>query len=196
MGEEERRRMMAEGFEKLAAAVAEKVAAREKVQKVNEGLKAKLAVIKADHAAEMEVSGAIAADIKTYDQKAAAAAVALQDLEVTINSERKTLQTDLKYAKEVMSQDKVNMAKELADMKDKVAGASGGYQGLKNRAIAAEADKVALKGEIACVGEEIQRLDKAATRLLREKHEMWQSISAIKLPPPPPYSDGELRTEK
>merc|ERR1711911_539381 len=82
-----------------------------------------------------------------------------------------------KYAKEVMSQDKVNMAKELADMKDKVAGASGGYQGLKNRAIAAEADKVALKGEIACVGEEIQRLDKAATRLLREKHEMWQSIS-------------------
>ena len=52
-----------------------------------------------------------------------------------------------------------------------------GYQGLKNRAIAAEADKVALKGEIACVGEEIQRLDKAATRLLREKHEMWQSIS-------------------
>merc|ERR1719348_1293734 len=177
--EEERRRIMAEGFEKLAAAVAEKVAAREKVQAVNEGLKAKLAVIKADHAKEMEVSGAIAADIKTYDQKAAAAAVALQDLEVTINSERKTLQADLKYAKEVMSQDKVNMAKELADMKDKVAGASGGYQGLKNRAIAAEADKVALKGEIACVGEEIQRLDKAATRLLREKHEMWQSISEL-----------------
>merc|ERR1712142_38190 len=177
--EEGRRRMMAEGFEKLAAAVAEKVAAREKVQKVNEGLKAKLADIKADHAKEMEVSGAIAADIKTYDQKAAAAAVALQDLEVAINSERKTLQADLKYAKEVMSQDKVNMAKELADMKDKVAGASGGYQGLKNRAIAAEADKVALKGEIACVGEEIQRLDKAATRLLREKHEMWQSISEL-----------------
>merc|ERR1712002_777477 len=162
--EEERRRMMAEGFEKLAAAVAEKVAAREKVQAVNEGLKAKLAVIKADHAKEMEVSGAIAADIKTYDQKAAAAAVALQDLEVTINTERKTLQTDLKYAKEVMSQDKVNSA-------------SGGYQGLKNRAIAAEADKVALKGEITCVGEEIQRLDKAATRLLRDKHNMWESIS-------------------
>merc|ERR1719193_1851355 len=163
--EEERRRMMAEGFEKLKAAVDEKVAARAAVQKVNEGLKAKLAVIKADHAAEMEVSGSIAAEIKALDQKAAAAAVALQDLEVTINSERKTLQADLKYAKE--------------DMKDKVAGASGGYQGLKNRAIAAEADKVALKGEIACIGEEIQRLDKAATRLLREKHEMWQSISEL-----------------
>jgi len=58
-----------------------------------------------------------------------------------------------------------------------VSGAAGGYQGLKNRAIAAEADKVALKGEIACVSEEINRLDKAATRLLKDKREMWESIS-------------------
>merc|ERR1719159_2067574 len=78
-----------------------------------------------------------------------------------------------------MAQDKVNMAKELADMKDKAVSAAAGYNGLKNRAIAAEADKVALKGEIACVGEEVGRLDKAATRLLREKHEMWQSISEL-----------------
>merc|ERR1711970_624812 len=175
--EEERRKMMAEGFEKLQAALQAKVADREKVQKINEGLKAKAAAIKEAHAKESEVSGSIASEIKALDQKAAGAAVALADLERTIVAERTQLTTDLKYAKEVMSQDKVNMAKELADMRDKVSGASGGYQGLKNRAIAAEADKVALKGEIACIGEEIQRLDKAATRLLREKHEMWQSIS-------------------
>jgi len=175
--EEERRRMMAEGFEKLQAALDAKVAERMAVQKVNEGLKAKAAAIKEAHAKESEVSGAIAGEIKALDMKAVAAASALSDLERTIVAERNQLTTDLKYAKEVMSQDKVNMAKELADMKDKVSGAAGGYQGLKNRAIAAEADKVALKGEIACVGEEIQRLDKAATRLLREKHEMWQSIS-------------------
>jgi len=65
----------------------------------------------------------------------------------------------------------------LAAVKDNFTKASSGYNGLKNRAIAAEADKVALKGEIACIGEEVARLDKAATRLLREKHEMWQSIS-------------------
>jgi len=177
--EEERRKMMAEGFDKLKKALDEKVAARMKVQKVNDGLKAKAAVIKEAHAKEAEVSGSIASEIKALDQKAAGAAVALSDLERLISSERNQLTTDLKYAKEVMSQDKVNMAKELADMRDKVSGASGGYQGLKNRAIAAEADKVALKGEIACIGEEIQRLDKAATRLLREKHEMWQSISEL-----------------
>merc|ERR1712198_352714 len=168
--EEERRALMAAGFEKLKAAV---------VEKVNEGLKAKIVGLREAHAKEAEVSGSIANEIKALDQKAAGAATALSDLERTIVSERTTLQADLKYAKEVMSQDKVNMAKELSDMKDKVAGATGGYQGLKNRAIAAEADKVALKGEIACVGEEIQRLDKAATRLLREKHEMWQSISEL-----------------
>ena len=38
--EEERRALMAAGFEKLKAAVDEKVAARAAVQKVNEGLKA------------------------------------------------------------------------------------------------------------------------------------------------------------
>merc|ERR1711887_345124 len=71
-------------------------------------------------------------------------------------------------------------SKDLAAAKDKAASAAGGYNGLKNRAIAAEAVKVALKGEIACIGEEVGRLDKAATRLLREKHEMWQSISSIR----------------
>merc|ERR1712168_505743 len=155
--EEERRKMMAEGFEKL--------------QKINEGLKAKAAAIKEAHAKESEVSGSIASEIKALDQKAAGAAVALADLERVIVAERTQLTADLKYAKEVMAGDKVNMAKELAAMKDKVSGAAGGYQGLKNRAIAAEADKVALKGEIACVSEEINRLDKAATRLLKDKRE-------------------------
>jgi chromosome segregation ATPase len=100
-------------------------------------------------------------------------------LEKTIASERTKLTADLKHAKETMTLEKNNATKDLAAMKDKAASATGGYTGLKNRAIAAEADKVALKGEIACIGEEVGRLDKAATRLLREKHEMWQSISEL-----------------
>jgi len=178
--EEERRRMMAEGFEKLKAAVDEKVAARAAVQAVNEGLRAKLAAITDAHAKESEVSGSIAAEIKALDQKANGAAVALSDLEGTIDKERSSLLADLKYAKEDMVQEKVNMANELSAMKDKVAGAAGGYTGLKNRAISAEADKVAFKGEIACIGEEINRLDKLATSLLRDKHNMWESISGLR----------------
>merc|ERR1712142_698256 len=65
-------------------------------------------------------------------------------------------------ADEIKAIEKTNATKDLAAMKDKAQRATGGYNGLKNRAIAAEADKVALKGEIACIGEEAARLDKAA----------------------------------
>merc|ERR1711970_1091994 len=190
--EEERRKMMAEGFEKLQAALQAKVADREKVQKINEGLKAKAAAIKEAHAKESEVSGSIASEIKAIENRNNECAKALTDLERTIASERTKLQGELKHAKETMTIEKTNATKDLAAAKDKAVSAAAGYNGLKNRAIAAEADKVALKGEIACVGEEVGRLDKAATKLLRDKREMWESISDIELPPPPPYMDEEI----
>jgi len=177
--EEERRRMMAEGFDKLQKALDEKVAARAAVQAVNEDLKAKLAVTKEAVEKERVVSGSVADEIKAIENRNTECAKALADLEKTIASERTKLTADLKHAKETMTLEKNNATKDLAAMKDKAASATGGYTGLKNRAIAAEADKVALKGEIACIGEEVGRLDKAATRLLREKHEMWQSISEL-----------------
>merc|ERR1711872_876411 len=156
------------------------VAARAAVQAVNEDLKAKLAATKEAVEKERVVWGGIADEIKAIENRNTECAKALTDLEKTIASERTKLTADLKHAKESMTLEKNNATKDLAAMKDKAASAAGGYTGLKNRAIAAEADKVALKGEIACIGEEVGRLDKAATRLLREKHEMWQSISFIR----------------
>merc|ERR1719434_315403 len=175
--EEERRKMMAEGLDKLQKALGEKVAAREAVQAVNVDLKAKLAATKEAVEKERVISGGIADEIKAIENRNNECAKALTDLERTIASERTKLQGELRHAKETMTIEKTNATKDLAAAKDKAVSAAAGYNGLKNRAIAAEADKVALKGEIACVGEEVGRLDKAATRLLREKHEMWQSIS-------------------
>jgi len=177
--EEERRKMMAEGLDKLQKALGEKVAAREAVQAINVETKAKLAALKEAVDKERVVSGGIADEIKAIENRNNECAKALTDLERTIASERTKLQGELKHAKETMTIEKTNATKDLAAAKDKAVSASAGYNGLKNRAIAAEADKVALKGEIACVGEEVGRLDKAATRLLREKHEMWQSISEL-----------------
>jgi len=178
--EEERRKMMAEGLDKLQKALGEKVAAREAVQAINVETKAKLAALKEAVDKERVVSGGIADEIKAIENRNNECAKALTDLERTIASERTKLQGELKHAKETMTIEKTNATKDLAAAKDKAVSASAGYNGLKNRAIAAEADKVALKGEIACVGEEVGRLDKAATRLLREKHEMWQSISQLR----------------
>jgi len=178
--EEERRKMMAEGFAKFQAALEEKTKAREAVQAINNDLKAKLSATKEAVDKERVTSGSIADEIKAIENRNGECAKALADLERTISSERTKLQSDLRTAKETMTIEKTNASKDLAAAKDKAASAAGGYNGLKNRAIAAEADKVALKGEIACIGEEVGRLDKAATRLLREKHEMWQSISSIR----------------
>merc|ERR1719193_17378 len=177
--EEERRKMMAEGFAKFQAALEEKTKAREAVQAINNDLKAKLSATKEAVDKERVTSGSIADEIKAIENRNGECAKALADLERTISSERTKLQSDLRTAKETMTIEKTNASKDLAAAKDKAASAAGGYNGLKNRAIAAEADKVALKGEIACIGEEVGRLDKAATRLLREKHEMWQSISEL-----------------
>merc|ERR1712121_413839 len=177
--EEERKRMMAEGFDKLQKALDEKVAARAAVQAVNEDLKAKHAAIKEAVGAERLVSGGIADEIKAIENRNADCAKALADLESTIASERASLTAELKIAKDTMTLEKTNATNDLAAVKDKGQSAIGGYPGMKNRAIAAEADKVALKGEIACVGEEVARLDKAATRLLREKHDMWLTISCL-----------------
>jgi len=178
--EEARRKMMAEGFEKLQAALEAKIADRAAVQAINEDLKAKAAATKEAVEKERLVSGGIADEIKAIENRNNECAKALADLEKTVASERTKLQAELKHAKETMNLDKNNAAKDLAAVKDKYASATGGYNGLKNRAIAAEADKVALKGEIACVGEEVGRLDKAATKLLRDKREMWESISSIR----------------
>merc|ERR1712142_729160 len=178
--EEARRKMMAEGFEKLQAALEAKIADRAAVQAINEDLKAKAAATKEAVEKERLVSGGIADEIKAVENRNNECAKALADLEKTVASERTKLQAELKHAKETMNLDKNNAVKDLAAVKDKHASATGGYNGLKNRAIAAEADKVALKGEIACVGEEVGRLDKAATKLLRDKREMWESISSIR----------------
>merc|ERR1712142_977821 len=108
----------------LQKALDEKVAARAAVQAVNEELKA-------------------------IENRNADCAEALADLESTIASERASLTAELKIAKDTMTLEKTNATNDLAAVKDKGQSAIGGYTGMKNRAIAAEADKVALKGEIA-----------------------------------------------
>merc|ERR1719462_506550 len=69
--EEEHRALMAAGKIRKKKEEEERVAAREAVQKVNEGLKAKIVGLREAHAKEAEVSGSIANEIKALDQRAA-----------------------------------------------------------------------------------------------------------------------------
>merc|ERR1711931_329630 len=117
--EEARRKMMAEGFEKLQAALEAKIADRAAVQAINEDLKAKAAATKEAGEKERLVSGAIADEIKAIENRNNECAKALADLEKTVASERTKLQGELGHAKETMTIEKTNATKDLAAMKDK-----------------------------------------------------------------------------
>merc|ERR1712002_731558 len=175
--EEERRKLMAEGFHKLEEMLAGKVAERREVESVNSGLRRRLEEIKGVLAVAEESNAELKAALKKLDGDNAVAASHLAETERTIAKERAELETELRKWKTEMVDEKKEKEQVLMDMREKVDSAKGGHQALKNRTIAAEADKTALQAEIRNIGEDVVKMDKKATQLLREKHEMWQCIS-------------------
>merc|ERR1712142_1036838 len=179
MVEEERKKQMAEGLAKFQAMLDNQVAQREAAQSENVAKVDLIASLKAEieglgtHALEQ------AEEIKTMTERADAATKTLADTEAYVASERSSLQAFSKKTKEELNKQKANVAAELAAAKAKCGSTQGAYQSLKNKAIAIEAERTAMKGEIEAVAEAIARVDKKATANLREKRESWQAISDI-----------------
>jgi len=178
--EEERRRQMAEGLAKFQAILAQAAAEREAAFNANEEAKAKIAAIKG----EMEFLGSYAHEqaemIKAAEVAADGAAASLASVTAAIDSERATLKSTLANSKATLTKNKDDLVKELAAAKDTLVGAAGGYQKLKGKAIALEADKTAMKGQVSVIADAIAALDKKAAAALIEKREMWSTISACK----------------
>jgi len=180
MVEEERKKQMAEGLAKFQAMLDNQVAQREAAQSENVAKVDLIASLKAEieglgtHALEQ------AEEIKAMTERADSATKTLADTEAYVASERSSLQAFSKKTKEDLNKQKANVAAELAAAKAKCGNTQGAYQSLKNKAIAIEAERTAMKGEIEAVAEAIARVDKKATANLREKRESWQAISHIK----------------
>merc|ERR1712002_1338576 len=83
-------------------------------------------------------------------------------------------------AEATLTKTKDDLGKELAAAKANYEVATGGYQKLKGKAIALEADKTAMKGQVTVIADAIAALDKKAAAALVEKREMWSTISACK----------------
>jgi len=177
MIEEERKKQMAEGLAKFQAMLDGQVAQREAAQAENAAKIEEVANLKAaieglgSHALEQ------AAIIKDMSERADSATKSLADTTAYVASERSSLQALNKKTKEDLAKQKANLAAELQAAKDKAAGTGSAYQGLKNKAIAIEAERTAMKGEIEAIADAIARVDKKATAALREKRESWQAIS-------------------
>merc|ERR1740131_807883 len=110
---------------------------------------------------------------------AASAAASLASVTAAIDSERAALKSTLANTKATLVKTKDDMVKELANAKASLEGAAGGYQKLKGKAIALEADKTAMKGQVTVIADAIAALDKKAAAALVEKREMWSTISSI-----------------
>merc|ERR1719333_311490 len=128
-------------------ALKKRMAEEERRKQMAEGL-AKFQAILAQAAAEREA--------------AEAANAAAKEKAVAIDSERNQLKATIASSKATLTKTKDDLGKELAAAKDTLASAGGGYQKLKGKGIALEAELTAWKGQITVLADAIAALDKKA----------------------------------
>merc|ERR1711970_832915 len=98
-----------------------------------------------------------------------------------LDAERANMKQQLKEAKEKMEEQKKEMQRQMQEMRDRTHGNGMSHQTLKNKAIALESEKEALKGEIGSISEEINKLDKKAQVLLVDKKDIWNAIGDLQI---------------
>merc|ERR1712002_1398150 len=158
MAEEARKKAMAEGLAKIEGMLAERVAEREAVEAINGELAAK----KAGLAAAIEGMGSVAlADmgaIKAAEELAAEAQKKLNALQ--------------------QKADKDAAAADLSAAKATFEKATGDFNARKAGCIGMESANAAGKGDVLLIMDDIAKLDKVGTALLRDKKEMLAAIGS------------------
>merc|ERR1712002_1247344 len=178
LAEEARKKAMAEGLAKIEAMLAERVAAREAVEAIHGGLSAK----KAELAGIIEGMGAVAqADleaIKAAEEAAVDADKKLKAFMAKGAKEKADLQAELKKAKTEMTAER-DAAADLSDKKAAYENAFGAYNAKKAGIIGMESANAAGKGDVLAIADDIAKLDKLGTALLRDKKEMLAAIGHL-----------------
>jgi len=179
MAEEARKKAMAEGLAKIEAMLAGRVAEREAVEAIHGELTAK----KAGLAATIEGMGAVAqadADaIKAADELANEAQKKLNALQQRAAKEKADLQAEFKKTKAELTAEKEGAAATLSDKKAAFEAASGDYNAQKAGVIGLESANAAGKGDVLAIMDDIAKLDKVGTALLRDKKEMLAAIGQL-----------------
>merc|ERR1712240_35512 len=164
MAEEARKKAMAEGLAKIEAMLAGRIAEREAV----EGINGELAAKKAGLAATIEGMGAVAvADmeaIKAAEDLAAEAQKKLNALQQKAAKEKADLAAELKKTKAELTAEKEAAAAALSEKKAVFEGATGDFN--------------AKKAGVILIMDDIAKLDKVGTALLRDKKEMLAAIGS------------------
>jgi len=179
MAEEARKKAMAEGLAKIEGMLAERVAEREAVEAINGELAGK----KAGLAATIEGMGAVAlADleaIKAAEDLANDAQKKLNALQQRAAKEKAELTAEFKKTKAELTAEKEAAAASLSEKKAVFEGATGDFNARKAGCIGLESANAAGKGDVLLIMDDIAKLDKVGTALLRDKKEMLASIGHL-----------------
>merc|ERR1712198_564026 len=163
---------------KIEAMLAGRVAEREAVEAINGELAGK----KAGLAATIEGMGAVAiADmeaIKAAEDLAADAQKKLNALQQRAAKEKADLQAELKKTKAELTAEKEAAAAALSDKKAVFEKATGDFNARKAGCIGMESANAAGKGDVLAIMDDIAKLDKVGTALLRDKKEMLAAIGS------------------
>jgi myosin heavy subunit len=169
--EEERRQMMQAGLDKIQGKLDDATAAREAVEAVH----VEKAQAKAALQGEMDAMGTVAADdvaqIKEGEALCDAATKKLNALKQKVTKELADLKADLDKTKAGLTAAKDQTAMELSDMKAKFETVTDDCSKARSMAIGKEAGKQDGKLEIQQIEDEITRLVRQGTALVREKKE-------------------------
>merc|ERR1739838_71985 len=163
---------------KMEGMLAERVAEREAVEAINGELAGK----KAGLAATIEGMGAVAlADleaIKAAEDLANDAQKKLNALQQRAAKEKAELTAEFKKTKAELTAEKEAAAASLSEKKAVFEGATGDFNARKAGCIGLESANAAGKGDVLLIMDDIAKLDKVGTALLRDKKEMLASIGS------------------
>merc|ERR1719188_1071979 len=163
---------------KILAMLAGRIAEREAV----EGINGELAAKKAGLVATIEGMGAVAvADmeaIKAAEDLAAEAQKKLNALQQKAAKEKADLAAELKKTKAELTAEKEAAAAALSEKKAVFEGATGDFNAKKAGVIGMESANAAGKGDVLLIMDDIAKLDKVGTALLRDKKEMLAAIGS------------------
>jgi myosin heavy subunit len=178
MAEDARKKAMAEGLAKIQDKVDNAVAEREAVEAINGELGAK----KASLAAVMEGMGSVAlADLEAInaaDDAAKSAQGKLNQLTTRVANEKAALKKEFEETKSSLTGIKEETSAALSAMKAKNEGLLADAGACKAKAIGVESAKALSKSEILVIMDDVAKLDKAGTGLLRDKKEMLAAIES------------------
>jgi len=174
--EEERRRQMQEGLDKIQSKVDDATAAREAVEAVNVERANAKAALEGLMDGLGEVAGKDVADIREGEEVCSMATKKLNTLKLKVANEIAELKTSLAGTKESLTRTKDQTAKELSDMKAKNEDMFSDCGTTKADALRTEATKQDMKIEIQQIDDEVTRLIKQGTALVRDKKEDMAAI--------------------